>query len=201
MKDTIRQKLKETKSALILEVVSDYFDREGFDRATMHDIAREVGISVGALYKLFPSKEALFFAYISYQISRFYHELIEKSAKLKTPKERLILYIRLKFATFASKRKAIEDPVLGDPLFFVKMNTRKDNPAKPIFNFLAQEFEALSKSTPLKSSSHMKTAYLFNAATMGYIEYWLNFGGELEERAEEVFDRFMTGIKIENKDS
>ena len=130
MKDTIRQKLKETKSALILEAVSDYFDREGFDRATMQDIAREVGISIGALYKLFPSKEALFFAYISYQISRFYHELIAKSTKLKTPKERLILYIRLKFATFASKRKAIEDPVLGDPLFFVKMNTqRKDKEA------------------------------------------------------------------------
>jgi AcrR family transcriptional regulator len=195
MKETIRQKLKETKSELILQAVSDYFDRRGFEKATMQEIAKEVGVSVGALYKLFPSKEDLYFAYITYQIRRFYEELMAESASLEDPRERLLLYIQLKFSTFASKRKAIEDPVLGDPLFFVKMNTRKENPAEPIFRFLADQFDILSRTLPLKSSNHMKTAYLFNSATMGYIEYWLNYGGELEEKAEEVFERFMTGIQ------
>ena len=194
MKELIRQKLKETKSELVLNAVSDYFDRVGFDKPTMQDIAKEVEISVGALYKLFPSKDALFFAYIRHQIRQFHRELTAKAASLDTPEQRLTLYIRLKFATFASKRKAIEDPVLGDPLFFAKMNTHKENPAEPIYRFLAEQFEALNLHLPLVSDNHMKTAYLFNAYTMGHIEYWLNFGGELEERAEEVFEHFLRGI-------
>ncbi|WP_456427812.1 TetR/AcrR family transcriptional regulator [Nitratifractor sp.] len=194
MGKTIRQKLKETKSELVLNAVSDYFDRVGFDRPTMQEIAKAVGISVGALYKLFPSKEALYFAYIDHQIRRFHQELLQKSAAAESPRERLLLYIRLKFAAFASKRKALEDPVLGDPLFFVKMNTRKENPAQPIFHFLAEQFSLLHRSLPLRSEDHLQTAYLFNGYTMGQIEYWLNVGGELESKAEEVFESFLQGI-------
>lgn len=194
MKETIRKKLQETKSELILDAVSDYFDRVGYSQPTMQEIAAEVGISVGALYKLFPSKDALFFAYVRHQILRFHRELLEKSAPLQSPQEKLILYVRLKFETFASKRKALEDPILGDPLFFLKMNTRKENPAEPIFTFLATQFEALHRETPLRNTDHLKTAYLFNSYTMGYIEYWINFGGALEERSEEVLELFLRGI-------
>jgi AcrR family transcriptional regulator len=35
------------------------FARKGFDRATMQDIAAEAGISAGAIYRYFPSKEAI----------------------------------------------------------------------------------------------------------------------------------------------
>ncbi|WP_201352900.1 TetR/AcrR family transcriptional regulator [Hydrogenimonas urashimensis] len=194
VKHKIRQKVEEAKKEIILDAVSDYFETVGFSEPKMQDIAKAVGISVGALYKLFPSKDALFFAYVGHQIEQFSRKLADMCEDVKDPQKCLVLYIQLKFSTFASKRKAIEDPVIGDPLFFVKMNTRKENPAAAIFEFLAEQFERLARKKPLKSSNHMKTAYLFNAATMGYIEYWLNFGGGLEEKAEEVFDRIMNGI-------
>ena len=197
MKDLIRRKVQETKTELILDAVSDFFEKVGFTEPTMQDIAKAVGLSVGALYKFFPSKEALFFAYITHQIKKFHTAVTEACRFIDDPEKCLVLFIRQKFSTFASKRKALEDPVIGDPLFFVKMNTEKFNPAEPVYLFLAEQFEKLSLHKPLKSKNHMKTAYLFNAATMGYIEYWLNFGGELEEKAEEVFERFMTGIEAE----
>ena len=194
MKEAIRKKLQETKSELILDAVSDYFDRVGYSQPTMQEIAKELGISVGALYKLFPSKDALFFAYVRHQIQRFHRELLEKSAALASPEEKLILYVRLKFETFASKRKAIEDPILGDPLFFLKMNTRRENPAEPIYRFLAEAFGELHERTPLRSDNHLKTAFLFNGHTMSYIEYWVHFGDRLEESAEEVFEIFLKGM-------
>jgi len=195
MREELKKRIQATKSQLILEIVSKYFDRVGYEKPTMKDIASEIGISVGALYKLFPSKDELFFNYIKYQIESFYRELIQKANTIKSPKERLLLYIEMKFRVFQSKKRAIEDPLLGDPLFFLKMNTRKDNPAQPIFEFLASEFEALNKELPLKSDNYLKLAYIFNSHTLGYIEYWINCKTELKEDSKEVLELFLEGIK------
>ena len=43
----------------ILDAAEHCFARAGFHRTTMHDICREAGVSPGALYVYFDSKEAL----------------------------------------------------------------------------------------------------------------------------------------------
>jgi len=43
----------------ILDAAEQCFGRAGFHRTTMHDICREAGVSPGALYVYFDSKEAL----------------------------------------------------------------------------------------------------------------------------------------------
>ena len=43
----------------ILDAAERCFGRDGFHRTTMHDICREAGVSPGALYVYFDSKEAL----------------------------------------------------------------------------------------------------------------------------------------------
>jgi len=161
----------------------------------MQDIANRLSISVGALYKLFSSKDELYYEYIAYQIRLFYDMLVESCSISSHPKESLERYVKLKFDLFAAKRKAIEDPVIGDPLFFFKMNTQKSDPAKPIFEFLAELFERLDKIEPLKEKNYMKLAYLFNAFTMGYIEYWINYDEKLEESASVVLEEFLKGMK------
>ena len=197
MKEIIRQKLQETKSELVLEAVSAYFDRVGYTKPKMQDIAKEVGISVGALYKLFPSKDALFFAYIAYQIRLFHKHLQERCKVCQTPKQALLTYIQLKIETFIAKKKAIEDPVLGDPLFFLKMNVHKENPAKPVYEFLEEQFVRLAKEHTLKAIEPMQLAYIFNAHILAYIEYWINFDGELLGKEEEILSTFLDGIKDE----
>ncbi len=195
MKELIKEKVLETKKNLVLEKVSEFFEENGFENVKIQDIARYTGISVGALYKLFPSKERLFFEYIGYQIRKFHDELILSCSGIADPKAALETYVGLKFSTFKSKRKAIEDPVIGDPLFFLKMNTQKSDPAGPIYAFLSGLFSKLDEAEPLREKDHMKTAYLFNAYTMGYIEHWLNCGGELDDEAGEVVDRFLSGMR------
>lgn len=195
MKETIRQKVLETKRELILQEVSSIFESEGFGSVKMQEIAKRLDISVGALYKLFHSKEALFHAYIGYQIRRFYRALQEQCPATEDPLLCLQRYIRMKFDVFRSKRKAIEDPVVGDPLFFLKMNSRQEDPARPIFEYLASLFDALAARTPLKEPDTLKIAYLFNAYTTGYIEYWLHGDGELQESEAAILDRFLEGIR------
>ena len=50
---------KEAAKAKIIEVARKVFDKKGYNDATMDDIAREVGVSKGALYAYFKSKEDL----------------------------------------------------------------------------------------------------------------------------------------------
>lgn len=195
MKDLIKEKVLETKKSLVLQKVSELFDEKGFDSLKMQDIASSIGISVGALYKLFPSKDRLFFEYIAYQIKLFYDELTMVCKGVEEPEELLKRYVALKFATFASKRKALEDPIIGDPLFFVKMNTQKSDPAEPIYGFLAETFKKLHAKKPLKVRDHLKTAYLFNAYTMGFIEFWIKAGDSLDDDASEVVDNFLSGMR------
>ena len=195
MKETIRQKIIETKRELILQEVSPIFESEGFSSVRMQEIARRLDISVGALYKLFDSKEALYYAYIDYQIRSFYDTLCSSCPSPEDPLPCLQRYVRLKFDVFRTKRKAIEDPVVGDPLFFLKMNRHRTDPAQPIFDYLAKLFASLSREIPLREKDTMKIAYLFNAFTTGYIEYWLHTDGELRESEEEILAAFLEGMQ------
>ncbi len=198
MKELIREKVLETKKNLVLESVSEYFEKVGFESIKMQEIAEHTGLSVGALYKLFPSKEQLFFEYIEFQIRNFHEELVAATAGVTDPIDRLKKFVELKFGAFISKKEAMRHPVIGDPLFFVKMNTRKSEPAAPIYDFLAEVFERLGESEPMREENHRKTAYLFNAYTTGFVEYWFNQGGELDDDASKVVDMFISGMRRED---
>jgi len=179
VKELIKEKVLETKRNLVLERVSE----------------AHTGLSVGALYKLFPSKERLFFEYIEYQIKKFHEELIAATAGITDPMELLKKFVELKFGAFISKKEAMRHPVIGDPLFFVKMNTQKSEPAAPIYDFLTDVFEKLGEVVPLKESNHRKTAYIFNAYTTGFVEHWLNRGRELDDDVSKVVDMFISGVR------
>ena len=194
MKDKIKQKVLEAKKEAILEVLADYFNRVGYANSTASDIAKELNISVGALYKLFNSKDELYFEYIKYQINIFYKELLRQTIKLNNPKDKLKKYIELKFATFCAKKQAFQDPLLGDPLFFTKFNANNSNIIEPIAKFLEEQFKELHKVEPLKITNCMQAAYIFNANVMAYIDYWLIYDGELNSKVDECFDISMSGL-------
>lgn len=193
MRKLMKERVFEVKQNMVLDGVSCYFEEVGFNGAKMQDIADYLRMSVGALYKFFPSKEELFYGYISYQIRLFFEALQSECETVEDPRERLEIFVQRKLEAFLQKRSAISDPVLGDPLFFVKLNAPQHNPAKPILELLAKWFEELAAYETFKEREPMKLAYLFSACTSGYIEYWLN-GGALPENAKEVVDHFFAGM-------
>lgn len=194
MRELIRDKVQETKRRLVIEAVSKLFEEEGISALKMQDIARYLDMSVGALYKLFESKEALFYAYVTYQYALFHSKLTAGCTEQIGPRRCLERFAAMKLEVFRAKRKAVEDPMAGDPLFFLKMDTRIADAAAPIYDFLAEQFEKLAETTPLKEKDNLKIAYLFNAFTTGYVEYWISRGGELEESPEKVVGNFLEGM-------
>lgn len=53
-------KYKDEAKGRILDAAAQVFAEKGFSRATMDDIAKKIGVSKGALYLYFKSKEQLF---------------------------------------------------------------------------------------------------------------------------------------------
>jgi len=170
----IKERVKAFKRELILQRVSELIEERGFEKLKMVDIAAACGISVGALYKLFSSKDELFYAYMDYQIDLFYRTLKSIFAGVEDPKERIRIYIELKFETLKTKKQLLNDTLAADPLFFAKFNVSKQNPAKKVYALLAEQLELLG------AEDGLRLAYMLGGMTMGCIEMWLAGDGELD---------------------
>ncbi|BCD61666.1 transcriptional regulator, TetR family [Nitratiruptor sp. YY08-26] len=192
MKETIKQKIIETKKEILLEAISNLFEEQGFADLKMQDIAKHLGISVGAIYKIFTSKDDLILAYIQFQIEKFYTMLQEKTNNIDDSLQCLQLYVNLKFEVFKQKRKALEDPLLGDPLFFLKMGKKQYTLIEPIHMLLASWFQKLHSQRPLQEQDFLKLAYLFNSYTNGYVEYWIVHDKDLNP--SQVVELFLQGV-------
>lgn len=68
-KDNIRE--------MILNVSTELFLRDGYQKASMRDIAERVGISVSNLYNYFRNKDAIFSAIVAPVVARFNNTLEE----------------------------------------------------------------------------------------------------------------------------
>jgi AcrR family transcriptional regulator len=108
--DATRRKLLERALAL--------FQQRGVEGTTMRDIARAAGLSLGAAYYYFPSKEALLFAYYDANQTLLEAEAAHASGSVR---ERLGADFHLKLSSVQPQRRMLAaivsrlvDP--GDPL-------------------------------------------------------------------------------------
>ncbi len=84
------------RSAEILALVRQAFVEKGFDGASMQDLARTAGMSVGNFYRYFPSKAAIITALIAGQldeIQRDFQSIIGSDAPMATLRQVVRLQI------------------------------------------------------------------------------------------------------------
>jgi len=190
----MRERIRDLKREMVIERASICFERDGFEAATMGEIAKSCGMSIGALYKLFDSKEALFYAYVEFQINRLFETIMEESRQVEGAKERLQIVVEQIFAAFCEKSRIVLDPVAGDPLFFTKLSLNRNNPAQRLYDYTASLFGELATQRAMKGENPMQISYLFHQFLLGYVEYWLQFGGRLREESETALDIFLNGV-------
>jgi AcrR family transcriptional regulator len=94
----VSQQYLQARSSEILDAAVVCFARSGFHKATMRDIGQESGLSAGAIYNLFSSKQ----------------EIIAAIAARRHDEERRLFEEALKQATVAKSLKAIRDHFLSE---------------------------------------------------------------------------------------
>lgn len=95
----------EARRYQILDAAWRCFAREGYHRATMQDIATEAGLSAGAIYRYFDSKEAVLKAIVDRNTERFTELVRDVRAELASPADALRAIGQAMFLQF-------QDPLL-----------------------------------------------------------------------------------------
>src|SRR5882762_6787840 len=91
----------------ILEAALTLFREEGFDNATMRDIAAKAGVATGAAYYYYRSKDAIvmdFYRRSCAEMQPLIEAALEQATSLET---RLRELIRVKLAYFAPNRSVL----------------------------------------------------------------------------------------------
>jgi AcrR family transcriptional regulator len=97
-------KKAEATSARILDVALDLFRRQGFEKTTMRGIAAEAGVSLGAAYYYFESKEDLVMAFYERAIEAMTPRMEEALAGASTFEGRIAALMTVKFEHFQPNR-------------------------------------------------------------------------------------------------
>lgn len=99
--------LPQKKKNRIIQTAIKEFAAQGFSRANINQIAQKAQISVGALYKYFPSKEALFLTIIDHG-----HQLLKKELN-KVDLSSTDIFTKLENMFQAALRFAQENPEMN----------------------------------------------------------------------------------------
>src|SRR6202171_3042858 len=85
----------------ILDAALELFRQQGFDGATMRDIAREAGVATGAAYYYYPSKDAIVMDFYQRSCAEMQPMIEAALEKVKGLEARLRELIRVKLVHFA----------------------------------------------------------------------------------------------------
>ncbi|CAG9619939.1 TetR/AcrR family transcriptional regulator [Sutcliffiella rhizosphaerae] len=89
MPPAVTEEYKKKKKKQILESALFCFAEKGFQVATIDDIVRHSGISKGAIYNYFKSKEDIYIELLNENSNKSFEKLRDKLATFLTAKERL----------------------------------------------------------------------------------------------------------------
>jgi AcrR family transcriptional regulator len=88
----------------ILDAALELFRQEGFDTATMRDIARKAGVATGAAYYYYPSKDAIVMGFYQRSNAEMQPKIEAALSEVNGLEKRLREVIRVKLAHFAPNR-------------------------------------------------------------------------------------------------
>jgi AcrR family transcriptional regulator len=121
----------ELRRQRILLAARSHFERLGFRRARIEDIARDAGVAKGAVYLEFESKEALLSGVFDSLTAEIAQRWAAEVLPLESPRERLRATLRFAYAELSRSlffaRLVREDPELG---VFRSLAEFGDNPRK-----------------------------------------------------------------------
>jgi AcrR family transcriptional regulator len=94
----------EETGSRILDAALDLFRQEGFESATMRDIAQKAGVATGATYYYYPSKDAIVMDFYQRACAEMQPKIDAALQKSRGLEDRLRELIRVKLVHFAPNR-------------------------------------------------------------------------------------------------
>jgi AcrR family transcriptional regulator len=113
MAPIVSENYKEQKKQEILESAMKCFARKGFETSTVDEICAESGVSKGAIYNYFKSKDEIYLELVSQTTENAFNMTREALADYKTTREKLDFMFAIYDKPFPFDEKTVGQLVVG----------------------------------------------------------------------------------------
>ena len=186
-----QEQAMETKERIYLAAIS-LMDRKGFENFTVADISSEAGVSVGAFYHHFTTKNDIL-AEIFHKADEYFSTQVVSSLGKKKAPEKIIAYFdhyaKFNVGSGVELTRQLFNPKIK---FFIK----KDRPMLTILERLIQEGQE-NKEIRADESPEELSRFLFVMAR-GIVFEWSLYDGsyDLEATMHKYISRLVTTLRI-----
>jgi AcrR family transcriptional regulator len=185
--------MPQDKREEILEKAVKVFLKKGYEKATMRDLGKAVGIQAPGLYYYFKSKKDILHEINEESWQKFHEMILDKAKEVSDPEERIKLYIRnmVKYQFVLSERTLLIDD--STPMKYIKGRKEEE---KEVFYFLKHTLDELAKAKGLKNNIDPTIAAFTVYSMVARIYRWYNPNGRIsiEELTDQVIQLFLYGF-------
>ncbi|MCW8879521.1 MAG: TetR family transcriptional regulator [Kangiellaceae bacterium] len=193
-----KQKQEETRLKIISTAI-DMFSEKGFESTTMKQIAREAGIGDATIYKYFPNKDKLIFAYYGLKAEESVQEFLgEEELEDYSLQEKLQLLIDIYLGKLLPDREFVADSIkmiMQSPSILFKDVTPVREEFVGVIHDLLIEAENNNEiaKTPFTSS----IARLANEFILATLLYWVKDDSDEFSNTTQMVDMSLAlGVEI-----
>lgn len=177
---------------IILDAAAELFSEQGYDRTSIRDIARKVGLLPGSVYHHFASKDALYLAVHREGFQRVLARVREAAAQGRDPWDSLRRACAVQVTAIAEGSPV--DRITGHHL---AMTDAHDVFAKiqPYRDEYEDVFRALIAALPLSAGTDRTLLRLFLFGSMNWVSLWYRRGRRTPgEIADALVDMLRHGV-------
>jgi AcrR family transcriptional regulator len=193
-----RETKKDATKKKILEVSLQLFQKQGFGRTTMRDIARKSGIALGTTYNYFPTKEHL----ALYFFEQALDHVMERYRKEEPPdaplEERIFILLSLELEEIAPYEEFLHLIVTHAVVpnsrlhpFSVDSQRLKNRYLEFVGRILEDARDRGEFHAPGMDSMILSGFWVFH---LGIMMYWLNDGSRKKEETYVLLDKSLRFI-------
>jgi AcrR family transcriptional regulator len=184
----VTPKAEETQSR-ILEAALTLFRQEGFDTATMRDIARKAEVATGAAYYYYPSKDAIVMDFYQRSCAEMQPKIEASLQHASGLKDRLQALIRVKLLHFAPNREVLRALLRNgaDPKHPLSPFSRQTKEIRDIdIAWFGRILQDCGMKIPRDLASHLPGVLWF--FQMGVIFFWVIDDSPNQARTEKFLN-------------
>ncbi len=195
----VSQEKKEEIRRSIIHAAVEMFSEKGFESTTMKQIAREVGIGDATIYKYFPSKDKLIFAFYSLRAEQAVETFSQESGlEEHSLQEKLQLLIDIYLESLLPDREFVADSlqmIMQSPSVLFEDVTPVRKEFVGLIHDMFTEAEQLGEIE--KSPFTAYTAKLTNDFILAILLYWIKDDSDEFSNTTQLVDMSLSlGIEI-----
>lgn len=182
------------KREILLQQIAELFFVRGYEKTSIRDISKKIGITNSGLYYYFKNKQDMLFSIISDLIEKALVDMRENLNKIPNPEEKVLWIIKAHIKFYVEHRAQVK--VLVQERYslegkYARIMIKKE---KEYVDFIKKVLHEILEQSGVKID--LSIAAFSLVGMLNWVIYWYNPEGRIryEELAENMTRIFLRGI-------